>query len=111
MASEYLAVTFHVFEEDFVPGLTVTWLQTDEGLVPHTWVAESGADHRPALHHNREDGSVVDTEVYGGTLEQFMRSRERSRSFQEIHGRVQSVFAHFPRSRRPRRRRPAAAAV
>lgn len=101
MASEYLAVTFHVFEEDFVPGFTVTWLMTDEGIKPFTWRSQDGADHRPASFHNREDGSVVDTEVYGGTLEQFEYSRERSRCYQEIHGRTQGVYAHFPRSQRP----------
>lgn len=99
----YRKVTFHVFEEDFVPGLTVTWLLVNGELIPYTWKAEGGADHRPSTFSNREDGSVVDTEVYGGTLEQFERTRKISRLFQEIHGRTQGVYAHFPRSRRPRK--------
>jgi hypothetical protein len=100
----YQRVSFHIFEEDLVPGLTVVWLQTPEGLVPHTWrSAESGVVHdfRPASFHNREDTNRVDTEVYGGTMEQFCHSRETSRKFQEIHGREQGVYVHFPRSKRP----------
>lgn len=100
----YREVTFHVFEEDFVPGLTVVWLQTPEGLIPYTWGQEKchGAflrDFRPATFSNREDSSVVDTEVYGGTMEQFLHAREVSRAYQEIHGRELGAYVHFPRSK------------
>lgn len=100
----YREVTFHIFEEDFVPGLVVMFLRgSGDELVPFTWVYGQH-DFRPAVYSNREDSDTVDTEVYGGTREQFERRRSISKRFQEIHGRKLGVFAHFPRRERPRLR-------
>lgn len=99
----YRKVTFHIFEEDFVPGLTVKFLKSGDELIAYTWRDEWDGkveDYRPSTFSNREDDNVVDTEVFGGTLEQFTRAREISRQYQEVHGREQGVYVHFPRSKK-----------
>jgi hypothetical protein len=96
-------VTFHVHEEDYVRGLTVKLLEVPgEGLVPFAWTDGEGRDDRPAHYSVREDSNRVDVEVYGGTLEQFLHSRELSRRYCEVHGLEQGVYVHFPRARRPK---------
>lgn len=100
--SEYVEVTFHVHKEDLVRGLTVVLLQTEEGLIPFTWVGE-GRDDRPNTITNREGTNVVDVEVYGGTKEQFERQRKQHTALLARRGKEVGVYAHFPSNRDPLR--------
>lgn len=95
-------VTFHVHDEDYVRGLTVKLLEVPgKGLVPYTWIDNEGRDDRPAHYPNREDTNTVDVEVYGGTLEQFLISRQNHVRYCEVHGWEQGAYVHFPRAQRP----------